>query len=202
MAHIISDAVAGPFHALYTGPTATPYASGITSATLGVIGEKGIRQIRTFEGEEYSGDVLGASIVEGVYLGGQMFLEFELEEADLTNVKSLMNPSRTGAHGTADAAGYVGVPGTFMTEFAGSLVLEPLYTGTAQLHTTAGQQTTPVRTYGLVTIAAGFQMEQLLGSRRRIIPIRLRCFPYSDAGSPAKYIWYSVSAISGTYNVV
>ena len=195
---IVTDAVAGPFRATYVGPN----SANPTSGHLGVIGSRGIRQIRRFEGEEYSADLAGNSIVEGVYLGGQVFLEFELEEANLPNVQALLNPFKNVVgQPNADTGNEMGVPGTFMTAKAGSIILNPLYTSTGNLHTTAGAQTTPVRTYGIVTIAAGFEREELFSSKRRVIPIRLRCFPYSDGGSPAKYIWYSLSAIDGTYRI-
>lgn len=202
---IITQAVAGPFRATYTPPA----ASTITGATLGVIGEKGIRQIREFSGEDFTGDLLGNSVVESVYMGGNMFLEFELEEANWNTVKALMNPFRVGDMGGAvseadpDPTNYVGIPGTFATSYCGSLVLNPLYsaTGGSLIHTNAGAQATPVRTYGLVTLAAGFTLEQSLSSHRRVVPVRLRCFPYSDAGSPAKYIWFSLGALDATYRV-
>lgn len=195
---IVTDAVAGPFRAVYQGPA----ASNPTSAHLGVIGSRGIRQIRRYEGEEYAADLAGNSIVEGVYLGGQLFLEFELEEANLQNVLALINPFKTSVSSpTADTGNEMGVPGTFMTSKAGQLTLTPLYSKTGIVHTTAGNQVTPVRIYGLVTLAAGFEREELLSSRRRVIPIRLRCFPYSDGGNPAKYIWYSQAALDATYNI-
>jgi hypothetical protein len=195
---IITDAVAGPFRLTYSGPS----GANPVEAHLGVVGERGVRQIRRYEGEEYTADLLGNSIVEGVYLGGQMFLEFTLEEANLANVMCMENPFRKGTLSlTTDGDNEVGVPGTFMTSYAGSLNLIPLYAATGNVHTTAGAQTTPVRSYGLVTLAGGFEKEKLFASKRRVIPMRLRCFPYSNGGSPAKYIWYSSSAIQSTYYV-
>lgn len=193
---IITDAVAGPFRATYAGPAATNPVLG----HLGVIGARGIRQIRRFEGEDYSADLLGNSVVESVYLGGQMFLEFELEEANLANVLCLENPFRTGTLSTTiDGDNEVGVPGTFATAKAGSVVLSPLYSTSGTIHTSAGNQPFPVRTYGLVTLAMGFEKEKLMSSKRKVIPVRLRCYPYSDAGSPAKYVWYTTAAVSGSY---
>lgn len=195
---IITDAVAGGFHVTYTGPSGSNPAIG----HLGVIGARGVRQIRRYELEDYSADLLGNSVVESIYLGGQLFLEFELEEANLANVLVLENPFRTGTMSlTTDGDNEVGVPGTFATSKCGSVTLTPLYATSGTIHTSAGNQTTPVRTYGLVTLAAGFEKEKLMASKRKVIPIRLRCYPYSDGGSPAKYIWFSLAAISGSYNV-
>lgn len=198
MTQIITDAIAGPFRATWAGPG----GANPTAAHLGVIGARGVRQIRRHEAEEYSADLLGTSIVEGVYMGGQCFLEFELEEANLATALALTNPNKISpASGQYDQGNELGVPGTFMTSKAGTLVLSPLYSKTGTTHTTAGAQTTPIRTYGLCNLAAGFDQEQLFSSKRKIIPVRLRCYPYSDAGSPPKYIWYSLSAIDTTYNI-
>ena len=203
---VVTQAIAGPFRATYTPPT----GSTVTGASLGVIGEKGIKQIREFSGEDYTGDLLGNTVIESVYMGGNMFLEFDLEEANWNVVKALMNPFRVGDLGGAaseadpDPMNYVGIPGTFASSYCGSLVLNPLYsaTGGSLINTTAGGQTTPVRTYGLVTLPANFNMEQSLSSKRRIIPIRLRCFPYlGSSGDATKYIWYSLGALDATYRV-
>ncbi len=141
-------------------------------------------------------------MVEGVYLGGQVFLEFSLEEANLRTVTALCNQFRNVPNeGIYDQSNEMGVPGTFVTSKAGRIVLVPLYSRTGTVHTTAGNQITPVRTYSLCAMASGFESESLYSSKRRVHPIRVRCYPYSDGGNPAKYIWYSLSAIDGTYRV-
>lgn len=199
---IQTNTVAGPFRASMRGYASGTAGSNPAVATLGVIGTRGVRQIRRFEGEDFGGDLLGNSVIDSVYLGGQMFLEFELEEANKQNVLALINPFTAGALGnpTYDNSGRVGVPGTLATAKSFELVLSPLYVVSGSLHTTAGSQVTPVRTYGLCCLAAGFDMENLLASKRRTIPIRLRCFPYlnSDA-TPDEYVWFTSSAIGGTY---
>lgn len=200
---IVTEAIAGPFKAFYAQPT----SGSLTYYTLGVIGSRGIRQLRRPEIEEYSVDLAGNSIVEGTYLGGQVFLEFDLEEANITAVKDICNqfkltPPTAGATNVADQGNEMGIPGTFVTDKAGSIMLMPMFSATGTVHTTAGAETTPVRTYGLVAMAAGFEHESLYSSKRRVHPIRLRCYPYSDGGSPAKYIWYTLGALDGTYRIV
>jgi len=200
MTQIITDAVAGPFRIEYAGPSGASPVVG----HIGVIGSKGIRQIRRYSGEDYSADMLGNSTVESVYMGGDMFLEFELEEANLANAMCIENPFRKGTLGgdQVDGDAQVGVPGTFATSYAGSIILYPLYSATGTIHTTAGAQTTPVRTYGFVTLAMGFEKEKLFASKRRVIPIRLRCYPYiTGSGSSQKYVWYTVGAVDSTYRV-
>lgn len=199
---VVTQAIAGPFKAFYTPPTAS--YSGATTSTLGVIGEKGVRQIRTFDVEEYTSDLLGSSVVEGVFMGGNMFLEFELEEANLNTVKTLIQPFVVGhsgggtGHDDADPSQFVGIPGTFATSYAGTLLLRPLYAKSASnIDTSAGNQTTPSRSYGEVTLAGGFQQEQLLASKRRTVPIRLRCYPYAASiGGKSQYVWFTELALS------
>lgn len=205
---ISTDAIAGPFKITYAGPGLSSYDSithtGAVSpaaGTLGVIGSKGFRQIRRYSLEDITSDLLGDTVVDSVYMGGDMFLEFELEEANRANVMCLENPYRSGTLGgdTVDGDYQVGVPGTFATTYAGSLVIQPLYYSSGNTHSRAGAQTTPCRVYGLVALASGFEKEKLFASRRRTIPIRLRCYPYSDGLTPAKYIWYKPAAVGGTY---
>lgn len=195
---IITQAIAGPFKAFYAGPAGINPAS----ASLGVIGDGGIRQKKRIEIEEYSADLAGNSTIEGVYMGGQCFLELELEEANLRTVTAICNQFKiTPDAGAYDQENEMGVPGTFVTAKAGSIILMPLYAASGTVHTSAGNQVTPVRTYGLCAMAAGFEIESLYASKRKKYPIRLRCYPYADASSPAKYIWYSLSALDGTYRV-
>lgn len=181
---VLTNVLAGPYTATYAGPS----GSNPSVATLGTIGEKGIREIIRVEEEEIGADLLGGSIVDGVYRGGQCFLEFDLLEVKYANVKAMLNPYAA----TPGVEGEMGVPGMMTSAKAGQIVLTPAYT----TNTSAGADTTPVRTYGLVKIAANFDITRLLASRARIIPIRLRCFPYlGSGGQSSSYIWYSKSAL-------
>lgn len=206
---ISTSAIAGPFKVSYAGPGLTTITdrtlAGPTNpaaGSLGVIGSKGFRQIRRYALEDITTDLLGDTVVDSVFMGGDMFLEFELEEANKANVLCLENPYRTGTLSTSvDGDNEVGIPGTFATTYAGSLVIEPLYYNVGNPHSRAGTVTTPCRIYGLVALASGFEKEKLFASRRRTVPIRLRCYPYSDGATPSKYVWYQVAAVGGTYLV-
>ena len=193
---ILQDAIAGPYIAHYgylrsTGLTSEPTVD--TAHKLGLIGERGIRQITRTEREDITCDLLGAAVIESVYLSGQMFLEFELEEANLDMVRALSNPHsidptdpqeyQLGIPGTLDAAGVSVTKGA-----AGWLKLTPV------TNTPAGAVTTPVRDYPLVLLASGFDLERVLSVRRRVIPVRLRVYPYYDSGND-EFIWFQTSAL-------
>jgi len=184
---ILQSAIAGPFVANWVrhisfGPNNAEHS---TTFNLGLIGERGIREIRRYESEEITADLLGASVVDAVYLGSQLFLEFELESANLLAVMQISHPF-TGVEvdnpGTLAQyllnEGALGVPGQFYTHQSGSLLLYPAYGVGGNALNTAGAQLTPVRRYEICTLAPGFEINKLLSARRRVVPIRLRCFPY------------------------
>jgi hypothetical protein len=181
---ILTENVAGPF-------TMTWAPLGSSAATLGIVGSKGIKEIRRYEGEEISADLLGNGAVDAVHLGSQMFLEFELEEPNRYSVMLMSHPFMVPA--TADLAGTqldegeYGTPGLFYTDVYGILVATPAFTGL----TSAALQSTPTRTYGLCTLAPGWEMEKLLSSRRKTVPVRLRCWPY-DSGA-GRYVFHTKS---------
>lgn len=188
---VLTQPIAGPFTATwapitYSGTTGT---AG-TAATLGLIGARGIREIRRHETEEVPADLLGNSVVDAVHLGMQLFLEFELEEANLLAVQAICHPFASSIDTLANLLskeGDLGIPGTFQSfTGAGQVVLTPGFS----TNNSAGAQLTPTRTYGLVTIAPGFEFNQLLSSRRRIVPLRLRCLPYVVS---SRYVFYTKS---------
>lgn len=192
---IIQSIVAGPFVANWQPAPYRTVAHTAPYQNLGVIGERGIREIRRFEGEDIPIDVLGLGVADTVYLGAQLFLEFELEEANRAAVMSISHPfSQPEDYNLLsnwlNTEGQMGIPGVTYTDVAGSLLLYPAYSNL----TSSGAQTNPVRRYGLCTIASGFDMEKLLASRRRTVPVRLRCFPYLHNGNVVFYTKASLSA--------
>lgn len=190
-AAILTEPVAGPFTADWQSGLAG--GSHATPAGLGVIGQRGIREITRMEGEEIPADLLGMSVIDAVHLGMQKFIEFELEEANLLQVMQMSHPFSTVAAETLQNylldEGEVGIPGTFYTDKAGSLLLTPAF---AALNS-AGAQSTPKRNYGVCTLAPGFEMNKLLAARRRVVPIRLRCYPYLTTTN--RYVFYEKEAL-------
>lgn len=183
---IITENVAGPF-------TATWAPAGSSPATLGVIGARGIQEIRRYEAEEIPADLLGNSVVDAVHLGSQMFLEFDLEEVNRYVVNLMthpfIQPASSDLAGTLLDEGEVGIPGLYYTDVYGELVLTPAFTN----QNSAGAQSTPVRTYGLCTLAPNFDFRKLLSSKRRTAPVRLRCYPYLAS---SRYVFYTKSALA------
>lgn len=183
---LLTQPIAGPFTATWA-----PGGSGPT--TLGIIGNRGIREIRNYETEEIPADLLGNSVIDAVHIGSQLFLEFELEEPNLLMVQKISHPFAVTAQDTLAntllGEGEHGVPGVMHTAKYGELVLTPAFS----TNNPAGNQSTPVRTYGLVTMAPGYTFNQLLAARRRIVPMRLRCYPYV---SSSKYVFYTKTALA------
>lgn len=184
---VLTQPIAGPF-------TATWAPSGSGATTLGIIGARGIREIREYQTEEIPADLLGASVIDAVHLGSQLYLEFELEEPNLQMVQAISHPFAVTSQSTLAncllGEGEHGVPGVMHTSKYGALVLTPAFT----TNNPAGNQATPVRTYGIVTMAPGYTFNQLLASRRRIVPLRLRCYPYISTGNV--YNFYTKSALT------
>lgn len=187
---IITEGVAGPF-------TMTWAPAGSNPTTLGVVGSRGITEIRKYETEEVPADLVGLSVVDAVHLGSQLFLEFELEEANLLAVSLLSHPFQNLAANTLPNSlldeGELGIPGLYHTDVYGQIVATPAFVSGVNGLNSAGQQSTPIRTYGLCSLAPGFELRKLLSSRRRTVPLRIRCFPYLDSGT--RYVFYTKTAL-------
>jgi hypothetical protein len=199
---ILSKHIAGPFRAYFTPPIHVPpaaYSVGTRDKStdyLGVIGDGGVREVIRYEMEDFNADIVGNTVVDSVYLGGQCFLEFTLEEVDFARVNLLAHVfSDIAGALSAGVEGQIGIPGQFASYRAGKLTLSPENpVGTAAL-TSAGIQATPQREYGLSVLAAGFELTKLLASKRRNYAIRLRCFPYETTPGSGIYVWYEKTAI-------
>ena len=190
---------------LIAGPwTATVWNQGVAAQTAGdavSIGqvEDGFTQIRTNSVEDLTSDLYGDTVLEGVYLGGNLFLEFTLQEINRVGALKLLYPGDATNDPDGDFGGdgdKLGTPGVLVTPTAMTLIL----TSTANTPSAtelrgvsandAGTNATAaVRTYGLVTLDNGHAVSQALQTRRTSVPVRLRCYPY-DNGSGVN-IWYT-----------
>lgn len=183
---IATNPLAGPFTALCTPPSGS-------AASLGIIGPEGYRFTRQVAGEPITSDLYGKeTIIDGIYTGGNLFLEFTLQEANLAAVKNLAHPfsgaptsTTTGLFG---AENELGNPGTLWSTGCSGLVLSPVAGSRAYA------ESTPVRSFGLVALAMGHTIDMFLRSGLKSIPMRLICLPYDDGGSPAKKVWFTRSA--------
>lgn len=121
--------------------------------------------------DEIRGDPLGDTIIDGVYRGGNMYLNFVLQEADAAGVAALIWPYNA-------TFGVVGTPGVLMTSVDAALVMTQL----------AGTTSTPASlTFTSCILAPNFPIRMLYGTRLRNIPIRMLCMPFVDTVNK----WYS-----------
>jgi hypothetical protein len=174
-----TNAIAGPFTLAYTPP-------GGSSASLGVIGGEGIRIMRSISGEPITGDQYGReTILDGVYTGGNIYLEFLLQEANRTAVKAMAYPfnETTTSGSTSSLERELGTPGLLFSSAAGALVATPV------AGTKAASESTPTRTFGLVVAAMGHTIDTFMRAGLKTFPMRLLCIPYLDGGN--KTVWFT-----------
>lgn len=193
---IAQQIIAGPFSVDYRlGISDTAHA---TTNNLGII-TRGVREIIRYKTEEVQGDLLGESTIDGIHLGGDCFLEFELEEANIYAVMLMAHPFTVLTAATLTNTllheGQVGVPGTALTDAAGSLLLTPSYGVAGSALNSAGAQDYPVRRYKICTLAPNFEMNKLLASRKRTFALRMRAYPFYDS-STQRYKYYTKSSSS------
>ena len=169
---IEANVLAGPFTLAYT-------PAGGSSGSLGIIGSEGINWRRELNGEPIDSDQYGkGTILDGVYTGGNLFLSFLLQEANLTAVKQMAYAFNATATASVKAGleNELGIPGVLWSTGGGVLVATPV------AGTKAASQATPTRTFGAVCPMIGHQVQQALRAGLRTIPMTLICLPY-DLGS-------------------
>lgn len=183
MAVIPTAVLAGPFTTNYTPPI------GSGGGSLGVIGPEGIRFTREFNMEPITSDQYGRdTILDGVYTGGNLYLEFTLKEANKDLVRAMAYPF-SGAPASTGAALYgaeseMGNPGQLISSASGVLIL------TAVAGTPAAAETTPTRTFSQVILAPGQRIDAFLRAGIKEYPIKLLCLPYIVSN---KTVWFTRS---------
>ena len=174
---IQTDVLAGPMAVSYQAPGAGSFSS------LGVIEAEGVRVLWQPNVTMYDCDQYGeGTFINGIYHGGNHFLEFKLKEANKSAVRSLAYPYNETSPGYG--LDYeMGVIGSHVSASAGELKLTPV-AGTA-----AAAETNPVRTFGIVILAPGHSIDAMLkGSMPKILPIRLLCLPYIVS---SRRVWFT-----------
>jgi hypothetical protein len=160
---------------------AGPYRATFNGVDLGVT-QRGFELEHTFLEEIIQGDHLGESAVDSVYLGGDVFVNAVLQEADLNSVRAAIWPFST-------VEGRVGRVGRTYVDVALPLVLTVL---TGSRAATAGPNTI---TLPLAVIAGGNTIRRLYGSHLRNIPMRWRAYPrFAEVVNlePIEF-WYSTT---------
>lgn len=163
--------IAGPYTATWTPPSSVAQALGIT--------EDGFELQWVMHGEIIKGDNLGDSIQDGVYRGGDVFVEAVFEEfnaAGLYGAHSTLpqafNPASThfGRHGQA---------GVLFSALAGVLILTRVSASTGATPTTI--------TADKAILANEFVVRNKLASRLKKTPLRFLLLPYTASSNT---VWF------------
>lgn len=174
-----ADVLAGPF-TLGLEP-----AGGSGFTTLGITDARGVRLLWQPNVEAFDSDQYGeGTFINGIYKGGNLFVEFKLREANKSMVKALAFPFNETSPGYGLETEQ-GVVGQLISAAAAQLKITPI------AGTRAASETNPVRTFGCVVLAPGFGIDMDFAARLREVPIRLLCLPYI---SSSRRVWYTRAA--------
>ena len=168
MAAISVDAVAGAYYGTYNG-----IYIGIT--------EDGFEVEQTTYTEPIRGDILGDAILDEVYRGTDVFVNFVLIEYKRAVLSFGGTDSGPIFHPHDDTLGEVGKPGVLRGAFSADDLVLTQYNG----DTTS--EPTPY-TFAKACLAANFPVRFLLANRLKKIPLRMQVYPVLTAvGSLTSY---------------
>lgn len=154
-----------------------PYTVTWGGVTLGIT-EDGLELEHVGYAEPVRGDNLGDSKQDGVYRGGDVFINFVLQEYS----KTLVANGHTVApwHPYHATYGRVGQVGVLQSNQAAQLLFS------AVAGTPAANNPAAVRVYSAI-LAENFPIRLLFASRHRKIPMRMQALPDDYPGFAA---WY------------
>lgn len=203
------DRIAGA-HKLYFAPHGKT-TGGVTY--IGATGPEGINLVREYQLQEIQSDLLGPSaVVDHVYQGANMYLEFVVQAVNKDVVQQMLHPFQntfSSSVATAVAQEHFGVAGRLGCQVYGILEAIPVpfspasdFTGGSATGGVSDYPTTPASTPSgrqFKGIVVGTLTESL-DSRARFIPIRFQCYPWydSDNGDGALVHWKWVTTNSTT----
>lgn len=151
---------------------AGPYTATYNGQTIGIVQDGFELEIAT-EVEKITGDNLGSSVQDGVYLGGNAYISCVLEEFDATGVLAAFWPY-------AASFGLMGQVGTLLTAYDAALVLTKI----------SGTNASPTSlTAAQAILAPNYPLRMLFGSRLRRVPIQFQLLPYVSTGTR----WFSTT---------
>jgi len=156
---------------------AGPYTMTYNSLSLGII-EDAIRLEITPSEDGIQGDNLGDTIQDGVYRGGNCYIDIVMQEYNAAGALAAFAPW----HATFGNIGQVGI---LKSSLAQTLVLTAV-AGTGAATNIATLTSTKA------VLAPNFPVSMLLGSRLRNVPLRLQLLPY-NAGSPAAPVFFTTT---------
>lgn len=173
-----SYVLAGPYRLFWRSPV------GSTDIYLGCTGPEGVTSTRDQRVEDIVCDQLGpATVMDGVYQGGNVTLSFILQEAKRKAVRGFLSPFNEQYDASMDT-GYperIGVIGSLASDYAGLLTLVPL-SGTPASTGVAGNNN---RAYRGIPIGP---IVEYLDARPRFIPVTFQAYP-QNVGTDANPLW-------------
>lgn len=198
------DRIAGN-HKLYYAPYGTTGAP----TYLGQTGPEGIRMTRTIITDDVMSDELGGGIVDHVYRGENLQIEFVAQEVNKDIVQMFLHPwTNTYTAGVQTAARQedYGVPGRLGCGVYGVLEAIPAAFSPAEAFTggsaagTSGvypgtAATAPASGRQFKGIVVG-DLTETLDTSARFVPVRFQCYPFT-VSSVLKH-WQWISAVSSS----
>ena len=154
---------------------AGPYTVTYGGSSLGIVEDAPALEVVSSY-DPITGDNLGDALQDGVYRGGNCFVDLVLQEYDAAGALAAFWPW----NGTL---GRVGQPGVLLSSFSASLVF------TAVAGTTASANPATLTSTNAV-LAPGFPVRLLFGSRLRNVPIRFQLLPYDSGGNN---VWFTTT---------
>lgn len=157
------------------GFIAGPYTVTYNAKALGIVEDAPALEF-TNSVDRITGDNLGDSLQDGVYRGGNCFIDMVLQEFNAAGALEAFWP-------WSDDAGEVGIIGKLLNDFDAALVL----TAVAGTSAAAVGGWSPFTATHAV-LAPGFPIRLLFGSRLRNVPIRFQLLPYDSGGG--NNVWF------------
>lgn len=145
---------------------AGPFTITLGGSAIGIVEDAPSLEI-TPSVDTIRGDDMGDSVRDGVYRGGNCFVDMVLQEYNAAAAATALWPYA--------AEGVMGDVGDLLTDHDAALVFTKI-AGTSALPATT-------RTFTSAILAPNFPVRYLMGSRLRNVPIRFQCLPYDDSGT-------------------
>ena len=147
------------------------FIAGAYTVTYGgnVLGqiEDGIETEFTMQSEDIRGDNLGDTIEDGVYRGGDCFVNFTLTEFNATAAQAAFWPWHA-------IWGKYGLVGRLLSGMSSTLILTVV----------AGTTAVPAAlTFPYAILAKGFPLRLLFAPRNRRVPLRMHALPSTYLGT-------------------
>lgn len=168
--------IAGPYTATWTPPASTAKALGIT--------QDGFELEWVMHGEVIKGDNMGDSIQDGVYRGGDCFINVVCEEFDAAALYATSGTTAQAFNPASDTFGQHGQAGVLFSSLAGILVLTRVSALTGA--------TPHVITANKAILANEHVIRTKLASRLRIVPLRFLLLPYTVSSD---VVWFVPSSL-------